>query len=93
MTTLRTLRNRTNRALTPFNRNYFDAIPLSDVFNTVENIMGGRIVQGDGTPWSGLLLGEDGRAQFQISGFRTASLYMSWHKMESGRYEIVTYVS
>lgn len=87
-----TLRNRVNRELRPYNRNYFDAIPLGDIFEVVRRNIG-EVIDIDGLPWQGLLCGEDGRCNFQIRGFRCGFLYLTWHTMPSGRYEIVVYVS
>ena len=90
MSTAQTLRNRTNRQLQPFNA-YFDEIPLSDIFDVVRRNIG-EVVQEDGTPWSGILCGREGNSIFGIAGFASC-LRLSWYRMQSGRYEIVVYVS
>ncbi len=83
---------------------YFDSIPLGDIFSALKrrNII---VLDSDGTPWSGMLLGVRGQETFEIAfgnnkdeeGFYipidNSVLWMSWYKMQSGRYEIVVYVS
>jgi hypothetical protein len=90
MTSPAIIRNRINRELKPFN-GYFDAIPLSDIFDVIRR-HSGEPVQEDGTPWSGFLCGTEGTAIIGISGFRSC-LRIDWYKMPSGRYEVVVYVS
>lgn len=90
MATIQTLKNRTNKELQKFN-DYFAEIPLSDIFAVVEKNIG-MVVQEDGTRWSGFLCGEAGQASFQIAGYRF-HLQLDWYKMQSGRYEIVVYIS
>ena len=62
------------------------------------------MLQEDGTPWQGMILGREGRASFNLAidgtendfGFYTAienALVMSWYKMQSGRWEVVAYIS
>jgi len=54
-------------------------------------------VQEDGTPWSGILCGDDGNTSIELKIddklIDNAMLILQWHKMESGRYEINTYIS
>ena len=85
---------------------YHDKIPLQDLFDALAEI-GVHAVQEDGTPWKGMLIGGaecgDERTHNQVVNFdlvRTAdnsglnnALYLSWCKMPSGRYEVVSYVS
>ncbi len=86
---------------------YFDKIPLKDIMDILSkrNLV---LLQEDNTVWSGMLLGNQGTEYFDIaykgssykdSGFVryvpviNSSLALQWYKMESGRYEIVTYVT
>jgi hypothetical protein len=85
-----TIKRRINKELHAL-PTYFPEIPLDVIFYIVR-YHSGRVVQEDGTDWSGLLCGDDGSANFQIAGYRFW-LYLTWHKMQSGNYEIVAYVS
>lgn len=82
---------------------YFDKIPLKDIL-AILNRYGVVMLQEDNTPWSGLLLGNDYEDNFILAPasfekpanyvpYQNAMLRMSWHKMPSGKYEIVAYVS
>lgn len=84
---------------------YYDAIPLQGIVDVLKKY-GYKIVQEDGTDWSGMLLGgkECGhpeaakqRANISIAqqdGILTQNtLLLMWCKMPSGRYEIVSYIS
>lgn len=87
-----TIKNRIGRELHSLTTNvYFPEIPLDKIFAIVEN-HAGTVIQEDGTPWGGLLCGDDGLASFGIAG-RKFFLFLIWHKMNSGNYEITAYVS
>ena len=84
-----------NKELHEFNINYYGAIPLEDIFDILDKYEYVPI-QEDGTPWEGFLLGEDSYAIFEcvhLGDLKPLFLYLSWYKMPSGRYEIVTYIS
>ena len=66
------------------------------------------LLQEDNTPWDGFITGAEGRATFTLGYLDTAyeqngltaykpienaALIMTWYKMQSGKYEIVTYIS
>jgi hypothetical protein len=74
---------------------YFDQIPLGDIFDTIKS-HGYVVVDEAGEPWSGFICGREGRATFDIvSQNGVASKYglqLSWYKMPSGRYEVISYV-
>jgi len=85
-----------NQIHTATSKTYFDHIPLF----TLDNILkekGYWLIQEDGEPWSGILCGENVNTTFDIGGVggkvRNSVLVLSWYKMPSGRYEIVSYVS
>lgn len=80
-----------NKELNALGKNYFPSIPLNLIFAIVEN-HADIVVQEDGRPWSGFLLGDDSHTVFQIRN-RKYFLHLSWYKMPSGNYEIVSYVS
>lgn len=71
---------------------YHPEIPLNDIFNVVEKYAG-KVVQEDGTPWSGFLLGENGDTYFDIKGIKNFRLRLMWYKMPSGNYEITAYIA
>ena len=75
---------------------FFDSIPLKDLFDALKE-HGMIVIQEDGTPWSGLLCGEIGDANFdlQMNGepINNAVLCIQWYKMASGRYEVCGYLS
>ena len=93
--TLKTKQNTVNNYLADVvGRKYWESIPIDDIFKKLED-NGFKPVQEDGTPWSGFLLGRDGRAHIQLkTGGPDRHLSLSWHKMDvSGRYEVVAYVN
>jgi len=94
-------RNRINRKLQDITSPpYYHEIPLDDIFEILEenDVMP---LQEDDTLWSGLLLGADGRTTIRLAlkngaGYRkikNSMLVLTWHKMDSGRWEVVTYLS
>jgi hypothetical protein len=75
-------------------RKYWQHIPLDDIFAKLrEN--GLEPVQEDGTPWSGMLLGRDGRTNIELTTDGPKRfLSLSYHKMDvTGNYEVTAYVS
>lgn len=88
--TTQTIKNRINKELHALPV-YFSEIPLDVIFYIVKE-HAGQVIQEDGTPWSGILCGDDGLASFGIAG-RKFFLFLIWHKMNSGNYEITAYVS
>lgn len=86
----RTAKDQTNREINKLGI-YHPLIPLFHIFEIVRAHIG-EVVQEDGTPWSGLLLGDDSSANFDIENSRLV-LRVMWHKMPSGNYEITAYVS
>jgi hypothetical protein len=88
---------------TPKNKTkYFDKIPLQPIFDILKkyNIV---VLQEDNTEWDGFLVGRSETVDFVLAPsdskennmytpFTNASLRLQWYKMESGRYEITSYV-
>jgi hypothetical protein len=72
---------------------YFPSIPISDILDTL-NSSGIDIYETDF-----ILCGADGNTTFEIKdilsekGISNSILILCWHKMQSGNYEIVTYLS
>lgn len=89
--TTQTIKNRINKELHALPI-YFSEIPLDVIFYIVKDHCERGVVQEDGTPWSGILCGDDGSANFAIGGYRFW-LRVMWHKMPSGNFEITAYVS
>ena len=90
--------NQCNRVLSDMGRKYYPHIPVNEIFAVLKK-SGFEATQEDGTPWSGMFLGRDGRAVIDLrdmaSGEMTRkTLAMQWHKMDvSGNYEVTAYVS
>jgi hypothetical protein len=96
-------RKRLNKALYELGRTYHDEIPLGTIRAVLK--LGARmdILQEDYTPWSGFLCGDSGYATFNLGYFPglgqemqvigNSSLVLSWHQMQSGRHEVVAYLS
>lgn len=85
---------------------YHHSIPLGTIFSAMEE-NGLVALQEDGARWDGFLCGSNERTSFTIGDLSEPTrhdwgvtyaevahtLELSWYKMPSGRYEIVTYVS
>lgn len=90
MSNTQTTKNRINKDLSKIGT-YHAEVPLTQIFEIVKN-HAGEVVDVDGTPWGGLLCGENGQATFDIANVKF-HLFLSWYTMPSGRYEITVYVS
>jgi len=79
-----------------FSKNYFNSIPLGEMFKVLE-IHGLLAVQEDGSKWDGFLCGQNGRIEIELAlegeVIENSVFILSWYKMESGRYEITSYIS
>ena len=75
------------------NNKYFQSIPNDRLFEIVKDA-GFRF---DPEEEEFILVGRDGKATWQLhdAGGRAANhmLVLQWHKMPTGRYEVVSYVS
>jgi len=86
---------------------YNPEIPLDEIEAILQQF-GLIILQEDNTPWSGMLTGADAQATFELAYLESAyqendmtfyvpienaGLLLSWYRMGSGKYEIVTYVA
>ncbi len=89
-------KSKINTLLFEINSVYHDSIPLSEI-NTILIDNRAWLVQEDGTPWFGLLLGKSNTVHIDIANekgvFDNTMLVLSWYKMNSGQYEITAYVS
>jgi len=71
---------------------YHNSIPFEAIRTIVESF-GNKVLDTDGSPLEGVIFcGREGQALFAISD-SNYGLSLSWYKMESGRYEIVTYIN
>ena len=87
---------------------YFREIPLQDIWNILKKY-GVVVLQEDGTKWDGFLTGRSAQTYFDIAPvnseveghskyrihipYTNAKLALSWHKMSSGNYEVITYIT
>ena len=78
-------------------------IPLDHIFDTLLK-EGAVPLQEDGTKWSGILSGRNGRVTIDLGSesskdgdtyvpYTNAMLVIEWHKFDTGTYEVVSYVS
>ena len=98
-----TIKNSINRQLTKIGKDYYQKIPLDTIFNILKshNII---VLQEDNTEWGGMLVGNEAQVYFNIADsssfdgkryqpYTNAMLALSYYKMSSGRYEIVSYIT
>ena len=82
---------------------YYPKIPLREIFDAIETA-GLVPVMEDNTRWEGFLCGSDGRLFVRLAAKESANglffepsenagLAVCWHKMGSGKFEIISYVS
>ncbi len=104
MTLQSTVKRRINQQLHKIGTDYYKAIPLNMIFNILKsyNII---VLQEDNTEWSGMLVGNNEQVYFDLGNAQTkneknqyipytnAMLALSYYKMSSGRYEIVSYIT
>jgi hypothetical protein len=84
MTNERTQRNKANRMLAAL-PSYHNAIPNADIDNILSATGFSQLAEG-------IYCGRDGQVHEQVGP--NTWLHLTWHKMEeTGRYEIVAYVS
>jgi len=94
------IRRALNVAIEPYsstNVKKFTAVPVGDIDEALSQA-GFMLIQEDGTPWSGLLLGDDGHcaielATAELDRIENSMLSLSWHRFDSGNYEVVAYIS
>ena len=96
-------RHGVNKILYELGKLYHDGIPLGTIAAALRKY-GLVIIQEDNTEWSGFLLGDSAQTDFTIARLssefnkqyepiKNTRLAMSWYKMQSGRYEIVAYLT
>lgn len=80
------------KGLNKISQVYHNEIPLSEIFSLIKS-QGGLPVMEDGQEWQGFLCGKSSKATIQINGLNKIKfVYISWYQMESGRYEITSYL-
>ena len=95
-------RNKVNKELHRLGT-YHNSIPLGAISEII-NSYGYVIIQEDLTAWDGFLLGRDSFTSFNLAEnecingvypnvVKNCTLQLSWYKFDTGRYEIVCYVS
>ena len=100
-------RTQLNNAIHGLTQGYHQGIPLGKITEALKK-KGAVILQEDNTEWSGMLTGREGKMTVDMapisSGvdqhghkvytpYTNTMLVLTWHKMESGKYEVVCYVS
>lgn len=79
-------RSNANKELAAFVYNkYFDGLPLQDISNILED---NEFKTDD---MQGIYCGADGHVKISVSD--KSDLILTWHKMASGRFEVVAYIS
>jgi len=98
------VRKRLNNRIVDIIKPLQNEIPLSDIDDALRS-EGCLLIQEDGTPWSGFLTGREGRTTIEVASinsknnqnmyvpFVNTMLVLYWHKMDSGRYETIAYLS
>jgi hypothetical protein len=96
------VRTKINAKLAPFGKEYFTRIPLEGIFDVLKKEYV-QVIDSDGTLWSGFLTGAKGRTEFDLAildkttgeymPVENSMLILTWYKMDSGRYEVVCYLS
>lgn len=81
---------------------YFPSIPLAELKEALQ-AQGVHLLDVDGTPWEGFLLGAQGRCVIDLgislstdnSQFRSLNrgLALQWYKMPSGKIEVNGYIT
>lgn len=82
---------------------FYDGVPIGPIDDALR-ANGCLLVQEDGTPWSGFLCGDQGRAMLDIASldscengmykaYDNVAIVLMWERFPSMRYEITAYVS
>lgn len=78
---------------------YFPSLsqPIENLKETLEGV-GYYLSNEDGSPFEAIFTGERGRSELNIADAKTSSviedrIIFTWYKMQSGRYEVVAYLT
>ena len=91
-------RNKISRELGENIQPYHEGIPVEQIDKSLQ-AHGFFLAQEDGTPFGGFFCGAEGQSLLRFAPLGTgtlienAAIALTWHKMNSGRYEIVCYLS
>lgn len=96
-------RKQINNRLRKISSEKYDAIPLDEIFQVIED-HGCVVLQEDNTKWSGFLCGREQQTYFPVALEETekegafepvnnAMLALYWYQFETGRYEVIAYIS
>lgn len=102
------IRKELNKAIYKFttssdnNNKKFESIPIDEIMKTLEEL-GYTVLQEDGTPFSGIFTGNEGRATLPLGAIQRDGSYsmvtnskivITWYKVSNDFwYEITTYIS
>jgi hypothetical protein len=81
-------RKAANNALYELGKTYWDGLPIREIAAVLEaNGLGSAVLEG-------FYCGREGRFSEETAGPSGSAMFsLSWYRMPSGRYEIVSYVS
>ena len=102
------LKKKGNRALEKaLEQTYFPNVPIKEIIKALHKV-GLVILQEDSTGWEGFITGKSGKMLVPLAPTETETNYkgvkfftpftntqfvMTWHKMDSGTFEVIAYVS
>jgi len=97
------IKSKANKALDALGKTYHNGVPLDKAQAALKKL-GVILLQEDNTEYSGWLAGRKGRATIDIAPAASKSgefytpyansvLAVTWHKMDSGKFEFVAYLS
>lgn len=86
-----------NHGLWDVSRNLWNAIPIGKIDEILRN--GGlKLICEDGEDFEGIFCGQRGKAEIDVMELSSKfilenKIILSWYKFETGRYEILVYLS
>lgn len=98
------LRNQAAHKLHAITKGMQPTIPMIDIMDALEEL-GIVVLQEDNTRWAGMFVGRQGSADFELGDLdseekdgtfhrvQNSMLRMTWYRFDTGRYEIVAYLS
>jgi hypothetical protein len=90
-------RKAVNNKLYTLCKTYHESIPLDTINGILRDTANIELLDDDGTELSCLLCGTDSYSTFPVGKpgmvCSNSVLVMTWHQMQSGRWEIVAYLS
>lgn len=92
------VRTRANTYLAKISKEYYKTVPLDVIFKRLAEL-DIIVVDEEGSDWQGFISGKEGRIRLDLVDRNTreeitnSMLILTWYKMPSGKYEVVTYLS